>query len=290
MAKNTRTTGAGKRTEPTGLARRVVAAAASKAKIVAKKKAKPPTKAVKPAARTTKAAAKATKTTKPPAKTAKKATKAAKTTKAKATKAPAKTAKTAKKVVKKPVKATKAPAKATKTAKKVVKKPVKATKAPAKAAKPAKPLKPALVPKPAPSRPVLSEVVARKHRSPAVAASTLERLRVQLIDELAQHVRQAEGLQAEAEALANEREPGDTQFDEESGEGDTLSVERERDLALSASARQTVEDITKALARMDDGSYGYCEVCGDRIPVPRLEAIPWADQCVKCKSRGERRR
>ena len=103
-------------------------------------------------------------------------------------------------------------------------------------------------------------------------------------------MRQAEGLQAEAEALANEREPGDTQFDEESGEGDTLSVERERDLALSASARQTIEDITKALARIDDGSYGYCEVCGDRIPVPRLEAIPWADQCVKCKSRGERRR
>ena len=146
------------------------------------------------------------------------------------------------------------------------------------------------MPKPAPSRPVLSEVVTRRHRSPAVAASTLERLRIQLIEELANHVRQAEGLQAEAEALASEREPGDTQFDEESGEGDTLSVERERDLALSASARQTIEDITKALARIEDGSYGYCEVCGDRIPVPRLEAIPWADQCVKCKSRGERRR
>ena len=123
-----------------------------------------------------------------------------------------------------------------------------------------------------------------------MAASTLDRLRVQLLEEREQHTRQAEGLQAEAEALANEREPGDTQFDEESGEGDTLSVERERDLALSASARQTVDDIAKALARMDDGTYGYCEVCGDRIPVPRLEAIPWADQCVKCKSRGERRR
>ena len=113
---------------------------------------------------------------------------------------------------------------------------------------------------------------------------------MQLIEERGQHVRQMEGLQAEADALANEREPGDTQFDEESGEGDTLSVERERDLALSTAARQTIEDITKALARIDDGSYGYCEVCGDRIPVPRLEAIPWADQCVKCKSRGERRR
>jgi RNA polymerase-binding protein DksA len=187
--------------------------------------------------------------------------------------------------------AKKAPAKA--AAKKA---PAKATKVPAKAvatkAVKAKVVKgpPALVPKPAPSRPVLSEVVTRKHRTPAVAPSTMERLKIQLIDERAQHVRQMEGLQAEAEALANEREPGDTQFDEESGEGDTLSVERERDLALSTAARQTVEDIAKALARMEDGSYGYCEVCGDRIPVPRLEAIPWADQCVKCKSRGERRR
>jgi RNA polymerase-binding protein DksA len=226
------------------------------------------------------------------AKTAPRAAKAAKSAKStKSAKAPAKVA-------------TKAPAKATKAKASAAAKKAGAGKAPAKAgkatAKPVKAVKavkgkvvkgpPALVPKPAPSRPVLSEVVARRHRSPAVAASTMDRLRIQLIEEMAQHTRQAEGLQAEAEALANEREPGDTQFDEESGEGDTLSVERERDLALSASARQTVEDITKALARMDDGTYGYCEVCGDRIPVPRLEAIPWADQCVKCKSRGERRR
>jgi RNA polymerase-binding protein DksA len=278
-------------------------------------KAVPATKSARASARTstrTVAAAQATRRTATPAKALKSTKSAKKVTKT--TKAPAKTSKAVKSkaVAKKPVKgskpAAKTPAKAVKAAKaKTVakkaaapasKKPAKAatkttktaTKAPAKAAKPAKPAKPALVPKPAPSRPVLSEVVTRRHRSPAVAASTLDRLRIQLVEELAAHERQAEGLQAEAEALANEREPGDTQFDEESGEGDTLSVERERDLALSTAARQTIDDITKALARMDDGSYGYCEVCGDRIPVPRLEAIPWADQCVKCKSRGERRR
>jgi RNA polymerase-binding protein DksA len=278
-------------------------------------KAAPTAKSAPASARTSTrkvAAAQATRRTTTPAKALKSTKSAKKVTKT--TKAPAKTSKAVKSkaVAKKPVKgskpAAKTPAKAVKAAKaKAVakkaaapasKKPAKAatkttktaTKAPAKAAKPAKPAKPALVPKPAPSRPVLSEVVARRHRSPAVAASTLDRLRIQLVEELAAHERQAEGLQAEAEALANEREPGDTQFDEESGEGDTLSVERERDLALSTAARQTIEDITKALARMDDGSYGYCEVCGDRIPVPRLEAIPWADQCVKCKSRGERRR
>ena len=103
-------------------------------------------------------------------------------------------------------------------------------------------------------------------------------------------MRQAEELQAEAEVLASEREQGDTQFDEESGEGDTVSVERERDLSLSATARQTVDDIERALAKISDATYGLCVTCGDRIPVARLEVIPWAEQCVKCKARGERRR
>lgn len=265
---------------------RKVAAAQATRRTATPAKALKSTKSAKKVTKTTKAPTKTNKAVKSKAVAKKPAKKATKPT----AKTPAKAAKAAKSkaVAKKPAapagkKPAKAATKATKTTK-------TAAKAPAKSVKPAKPAKPALVPKPAPSRPVLSEVVTRRHRSPAVAASTLDRLRIQLVEELAAHERQAEGLQAEAEALATEREPGDTQFDEESGEGDTLSVERERDLALSTAARQTIEDITKALARMDDGSYGYCEVCGDRIPVPRLEAIPWADQCVKCKSRGERRR
>ena len=56
-------------------------------------------------------------------------------------------------------------------------------------------------------------------------------------------------LQAEADQLAAEREGGDTQFDEESGEGDTINIERERDLLLSASAQQIVDEIDRALER-----------------------------------------
>jgi RNA polymerase-binding protein DksA len=297
MAKATRTTGAtGRRTgavpkaakaKAVAKAKPVAKAAAAKRVVVKPAKAAPKRGAkgvVKNAAKATKSVKKATKA-KAPVKVPAKAAKKGAPTKAK-TAPPAKAAKGAAKA------ATKAPAKtaAKGAAKKTTAKATpKAVKGPAKKAPP-KVLKPALAPKPAPSRPVLSEVVTRKHRTPAVAASTMERLKVLLLEELGHHERQAEGLLAEAEALANEREPGDTQFDEEAGEGDTLSVERERDLALSTAARQTVEEIEKALARMDDGTYGYCEVCGDRIPVPRLEAIPWADQCVKCKSRGERRR
>ncbi|HYT37987.1 MAG TPA: TraR/DksA C4-type zinc finger protein [Acidimicrobiia bacterium] len=121
-------------------------------------------------------------------------------------------------------------------------------------------------------------------------AKTLDRLRRLLEEERETYVRQARDLAAEAESLAAEREPGDTQFDEESGEGDTLNVERERDLALSASATQAVEDIDRALGRMALGTFGICERCGKKIAVARLEALPFASLCIECKSREERRR
>jgi RNA polymerase-binding transcription factor DksA len=127
--------------------------------------------------------------------------------------------------------------------------------------------------------------------SPAnLSPKTLERLKKRLMEERERLLRQAEELAAEAEQLARDREGGDTQFDEESGEGDTVNIERERDLLLSASARQHVEDIDAALQRMKKGTYGVCTPAGRRLPLERLEVFPWADVCVDCKARAERRR
>ncbi len=123
-----------------------------------------------------------------------------------------------------------------------------------------------------------------------IPQKTLEKLKARLLEERETYTRQAEDLMAEAEALMEDREPGDTQFDEESGEGDTLTVERERDLALSATARQAVEEIDEALARIKKGTYGICLRCEKKIPVARLEAVPHAALCIECKSRQERRR
>ena len=107
-----------------------------------------------------------------------------------------------------------------------------------------------------------------------------------LEDERVTYTRQAENLQAEADSLTEDREPGDVQFDEESGEGDTLAVERERDLALSAQARAAIEEIDRAVEKVYDGTYGQCETCGIAIPKERLKALPHASLCVKCKSGG----
>jgi RNA polymerase-binding transcription factor DksA len=101
---------------------------------------------------------------------------------------------------------------------------------------------------------------------------------------------QADRLEDEANSLIEDGEMGDVQFDDESGEGDTMVVERERDLALSAQARQTVADIDAALDRLSLGTYGYSLVSGRPIPRERLEAIPWATELVEEKVGGIGRR
>ena len=101
---------------------------------------------------------------------------------------------------------------------------------------------------------------------------------------------QAVSLKAEADQMAQEAEPGDVQFDEESGEGGTMNIDRERDLALSAQARAAVEDIDLALGKIENGTYGTCEQCGQPIPKARLKALPQARLCVACKSGGLSRR
>ena len=138
-----------------------------------------------------------------------------------------------------------------------------------------------------------SKAATDRRASSAKAAPVdrfLEEQKTLLLDEREASLRQAESLRAEAEQLAEEMEPGDTQFDEESGEGGTLNVERERDLALLAQARAAVEEIDRALAKIEAGSYGTCEQCGQPIPKARLKALPYATLCVACKSGGLSRR
>ncbi|MEJ6510584.1 MAG: histone H1-like repetitive region-containing protein, partial [Acidimicrobiales bacterium] len=230
--------------------------------------------------------------------------------KAPAKKAPAKKAPAKKAPAKKaPVK--KAPAKKAPAKKAVVKKaPAKKAvvkKAPAKKAvvkkapakkvvtKPA-PVKKAVVKKP-PAPPVQPP---RPNRLPPIPkepkkikypfdAKFLDAQRAHLLEERRRLVHDAETLTAEANSLAELREPGDVQFDEESGEGDTLAVERERDLALSAQFLDQVDEIDRAMLKIGQGTYGICEISGLAIPKERLRAIPWCRERVEYKVGNFRR-
>jgi DnaK suppressor protein len=112
----------------------------------------------------------------------------------------------------------------------------------------------------------------------------LKSQREALLAERQTYEKQIDELKAEAQELVEEMEPGDIQFDEESGEGGTTSVDRELDLVLSAQASAVIEDIDQALAKIDAGTYGICENCGQLISKARLEALPYARLCIQCKS------
>ena len=74
------------------------------------------------------------------------------------------------------------------------------------------------------------------------------------------------------------------------GEGDTISVERDRLLVVASDAQAKVAEIDAALSRVDAGTYGICESCGKPIPEARLEALPEATLCVGCKTGASLRR
>jgi RNA polymerase-binding protein DksA len=66
--------------------------------------------------------------------------------------------------------------------------------------------------------------------------------------------------------------------------------EQQRDLALREHLEQHIRAIDAALARLDDGTYGRCESCGQPIAAERLEALPWAALCIDCQRTTARRR
>ena len=159
-----------------------------------------------------------------------------------------------------------------------------AKKAPAKKSAPAK----RTVTRAEAAKTATSKPTGRQLTESPFDAKFLEAQRAALLDERAILAGQAESLKAEADALARDREPGDVQFDDESGEGDTLAVERDFDLARAASALATIEEIDAALGRIDSGIYGICEYSGQAIPKERLKAIPYARERVEFKTRSFR--
>ncbi len=101
---------------------------------------------------------------------------------------------------------------------------------------------------------------------------------------------QVERWSAAVDELADASDAPDLGDDEGFDEGDTLHVERDRILSLTALARNRIDEVDAALRRLDSGAYGACRSCRRPIPAARLEAVPEATQCVVCASGSVLRR
>lgn len=78
-----------------------------------------------------------------------------------------------------------------------------------------------------------------------------------------------------------------SQYDNHPADSGTELYEREKDLSLREHLREQLEDIKDAIQRIDNGTYGICEVTGKPIPMERLEAIPTARTVVEASPNDE---
>ena len=74
---------------------------------------------------------------------------------------------------------------------------------------------------------------------------------------------------------------GSISFGKRIGEGTSMAVDRLAQVAVHDKLQVTRADVVRAMEKLDDGTYGRCDVCGEPIPEGRLEALPWAVLCVE---------
>jgi RNA polymerase-binding protein DksA len=72
------------------------------------------------------------------------------------------------------------------------------------------------------------------------------------------------------------------------GETATATLDREIDYSLEENSEHVLKAIDGALERIEAGRFGICETCGQPISEERLDAIPYATQCIDCRRKGER--
>jgi DnaK suppressor protein len=76
-------------------------------------------------------------------------------------------------------------------------------------------------------------------------------------------------------------------LDEHQGDGVAENVERQTDVAHQGNVAQLLNQIDRALEKMEQGRYGICDRCGGEIDRARLKALPWANLCLACQGRME---
>jgi DnaK suppressor protein len=111
----------------------------------------------------------------------------------------------------------------------------------------------------------------------------LQELRQRLLEERANLQAQFSEIEQSTFSANQSDLSGEAGFDEEFADAGTATFERERDLSLVNNLRDLTERIDKALAKMDEGTYGLCDRCGKPIEKLRLKALPYANLCIKDK-------
>jgi DnaK suppressor protein len=96
---------------------------------------------------------------------------------------------------------------------------------------------------------------------------------------------QERSLRREMDDLGADPDLDEVAFDGDAGFSDRShsTEERGRVIATTRALRATLRDVERARTKVEDGTYGTCERCGNAVGDERLDAMPWALLCIDCK-------
>lgn len=187
-----------------------------------------------------------------------------------------------------------APAAAKKTAAPAKKPAAKKAAAPAKQAKP---VAAAPAPAPAPAKKAVAKAAPAKAapappkpktKPPKFSPKELDAIRQDLLDHRSTYEKEFEDLESGSLNVSQSDMSGEVSYDEEFADAGTFTFERERDLSLSNNIKDLMDKVDSAMRKLDEGTYGVCERCGNAIDKARLQALPYSVLCITCKQLEER--
>ncbi|MGB8362000.1 MAG: TraR/DksA C4-type zinc finger protein [Acidimicrobiia bacterium] len=119
-----------------------------------------------------------------------------------------------------------------------------------------------------------------------LAKSTLERFRKRLEEDKERLEEQIEDYERDLEEARLTESSSDRSPDPGNAEASSMKLEYAKELSVEQNTLDLLDKANRALARIDAGTYGICESCGNSIPVERLDVLPYSTVCVTCASRA----
>jgi RNA polymerase-binding protein DksA len=109
-----------------------------------------------------------------------------------------------------------------------------------------------------------------------------------LLEERGRIVQDLEALEEYTETTPREASGGLSSYSSHMADMGTDAMEREKAFLFTSVKKRRLSEIDQALARIEAGTFGVCESCGQAIPAKRLERLPDASLCVACKEKQEK--
>lgn len=119
-----------------------------------------------------------------------------------------------------------------------------------------------------------------------LAKTTLDKYRKRLEEERERLEELIADYERELEEARLTESSSDRSPDPGNAEASSMKLEYAKELSIEQNTADLLSKVNRALQRVESGSYGICESCGNAIPVERLDVLPYSTLCVECAARS----